>query len=130
MQKFILVALGGGLGSVLRYLTSLCVAYFFAGKFPLATFIINFLGCLLMGVLIQLVGSIGFRSTESLDAINPYKYLFITGFCGGFTTFSTFASENVQLIQSGNFVMASTYIVLSVVLGVLGIWLGMMLVKF
>jgi CrcB protein len=130
MQKILLIALGGGLGSVLRYLTSVFVSTYFTGKFPFATFIINFLGCLLIGVFIQLAENVGLKSTPNYNLITTYKYLFITGFCGGFTTFSTIANENFQLIQSGNNAIALSYMLLSVVLGVLGIWIGMMIVKF
>lgn len=119
MQKILLVAFGGALGSVLRYLTSLFVAHYFSGKFPLATFIINFVGCLLIGVFFHF----SIRVDEKL------KYLLMIGFCGGFTTFSTFANENLQLIHTGNYFLALLYMLLSVVLGVIAVWLGMMMMK-
>jgi CrcB protein len=115
----LLVAIGGALGSVLRYLTSLFVSHYFSGKFPLATFIINFLGCFLIGVFLHF----------SLRADEKLKYLFVIGFCGGFTTFSTFANENLQLFQSGNYFLALVYMLLSVILGVVAVWLGMVLLK-
>ena len=119
MINIILVAVGGALGSVFRYLTSLFIAHFFYGKFPLATFLINFLGCFLIGVFFNFSG----KFDEKI------KNLLMIGFCGGFTTFSTFANENLQLIQSGNYTIALVYMLLSVVLGVLGVWLGMILIK-
>ena len=115
----LLVAIGGALGSVLRYLTSLFIAHYFSGKFPLATFIINFLGCFLIGAFLHF----------SLRADEKLKYLFVIGFCGGFTTFSTFANENLQLIHNGNAILALTYTLASVILGILAVWLGMVVMK-
>ncbi len=115
----LLVAIGGALGSVLRYLTSLFVAHYFSGKFPLATFIINFTGCFLIGVFLHF----------SLRADEKLKYLFVIGFCGGFTTFSTFANENLQLFQNGNYILALGYTLASVVLGILAVWLGMVAMR-
>ena len=115
----LLVAIGGALGSVLRYLTSLFVAHYFSGKFPLATFIINFTGCFLIGVFLHF----------SLRADEKLKYLFVIGFCGGFTTFSTFANENLQLFQNGNYILALGYTMASVVLGIMAVWLGMVVMK-
>lgn len=119
MQKFLLIAIGGASGSVLRYLTSLFVGTFFSGKFPLATFIINFLGCFLIGLFFQFSG----KFDEKI------KYLLMIGFCGGFTTFSTFANENLQLIQAGNYLTALAYMLLSVVTGVVAVWLGMICIR-
>jgi CrcB protein len=119
MQKILLIALGGALGSVLRYLTSLFVSHYFSGKFPLATFIINFLGCFLIGVFLN----------YSIRVDEKLKYLLVIGFCGGFTTFSTFAIENLQLLQSGNYFLALLYMMLSVVLGIIAVWLGMIVIK-
>lgn len=115
----LLVAIGGALGSVLRYLTSLFIAHYFSGKFPLATFIINFIGCFLIGVFLHF----SLRTDEKL------KYLFVIGFCGGYTTFSTFANENLQLIHNGNAILALTYTLASVILGILAVWLGMVVMK-
>ena len=84
VRNLLLVALGGGLGSVCRYLVSRMVE----SSFPWGTFAVNILGSLLIGLLVALVGK-GIVSNE-------IKLLLVTGFCGGFTTFSTFANESAK----------------------------------
>ncbi len=122
IKTLLLVGIGGGLGSVLRYLTAYIVGKFYDNPFPLATFSVNILGCLLIGILIGIFG-------KQLSPNDDLKYLFITGFCGGYTTFSTFSAENIQLIQSGNYLIPALYITSSVLFGILAVFLGMVLVK-
>ena len=108
-MSFLYVALGGALGSVLRYLLSLVIPK--VAGFPWPTFVANVLGCL----------CIGFFSGLFLkcDSLSPNLKLFlVTGFCGGFTTFSTFANENLALLQSGKFGMFAAYVISSFVLGI------------
>jgi CrcB protein len=88
--------------------------------FPLATASVNILGCLLAGVLLGLFA----RHSQSCPEL---RFLFITGFCGGYTTFSAFAVENVSLLQSGHVWIALLYTVSSVVIGVLAVWGGLLL---
>ena len=122
IKTFLLVGIGGGLGSVMRYLTAYIVGKFYDNPFPLATFSVNILGCLLIGILIGVFG-------KQLSPNDDLKYLLITGFCGGYTTFSTFSAENIQLIQSGNYVIPALYITSSVLFGILAVFIGMVLVK-
>jgi CrcB protein len=122
LKTLLLVGIGGGLGSVLRYLTAYIVGKFHDNPFPLATFSVNIFGCLLIGMLIGIFG-------KQLSPNDDLKYLFITGFCGGYTTFSTFSAENIQLIQSGNYIIPALYITLSVLFGILAVFIGMVLVK-
>jgi CrcB protein len=122
LKTLLLVGIGGGLGSVLRYLTAYIVGKFYDNPFPLATFSVNILGCLLFGMLIGIFG-------KQLSPNDDLKYLFITGFCGGYTTFSTFSAENIQLIQSGNYLIPALYITSSVLFGILAVFLGMVMVK-
>lgn len=117
MKTVLLVGIGGAIGSVLRYLIGLFLVFKPWNGFPLATFVVNFIGCLFMGFLFQWVAKSN-TDNESL------KLLLMTGFCGGFTTFSAFSLENIQLIQSGQILLAVSYILLSVVLGALSILLG------
>ena len=122
IRAIILVGVGGGIGSIFRYLTSVLVNKHFHPVFPWATFIANILGCLIIGLLLGLF--------ERHQLTNPdLKYLFITGFCGGYTTFSTFATENMDLFQTGNSLMAFLYIASSILVGILAVWLGMFFTK-
>ena len=122
LRAVILVGLGGGVGSILRYLTTVFVTKHFQSAFPLATFTANFLGCLLIGILLGIF--------DRQQLANPdLKYLFITGFCGGYTTFSAFAAENINLFQTGHSLTAFLYIVASVLVGLFAVWLGLVLIK-
>jgi CrcB protein len=116
------VGIGGGIGSIFRYLTSVFVSRYFPASFPWATFTVNFTGCLLIGLLMGYFGR-----QQTIDA--RFYGLFVTGFCGGYTTFSTFSSENIHLLQSGNSLTALLYIVASVLCGLLAVWLGLVCIK-
>ena len=121
IKSIFFVGIGGAIGSVMRYLLGVLGAHYFKGTFPIATFITNFLGCLIIGLLIGYFG----KSNE----INPqFRLLLITGFCGGFTTFSTFAAENVQLLENGNYGLLLGNVVGSIVLGIGGVILGMKMI--
>lgn len=122
-RAIILVALGGGLGSLLRYMTSVWVQKYFQHIFPLATFLTNITGCFIIGILVGIF-------SQSHESNTDMKLLLITGFCGGYTTFSAFSLENVNLIQSGHSLLAFTYIALSIGLGFLAVWLGITITKF
>jgi CrcB protein len=122
IRAVILVGVGGGIGSIFRYLTATLVNKYIQTAFPWAIFTANILGCLLVGLLL------GFFERHQLT--NPdLKYLFVTGFCGGYTTFSTFAAENVSLFQSGNTLTAFLYIAASILVGLLAVWVGLSLTK-
>ncbi|MDR3226589.1 MAG: fluoride efflux transporter CrcB [Prevotellaceae bacterium] len=118
--KIILIGVGGGIGSIFRYLTSLFITKHFQSDFPIATFVVNFIGCLIIGFLL------GFFAQQQIENHN-LKFLFITGFCGGYTTFSTFAAENINLFQSESYITAFVYIFLSVFVCIAAVWLGFIL---
>lgn len=122
MKEIIYVFLGGGLGSVFRYLLHLSInSYRPIMNFPWSTFTINILGSLLIGV---------FYALSAKYNISGEARLFLTiGLCGGFTTFSTFSNENLFLLKEGLYFILFAYIVLSVVLGILAVLLGAYLVN-
>lgn len=122
MKQVLFVGLGGAAGSILRYLTSVVTLKFYSASFPVATFIVNVIGCFLAGLIF---GSI---TQESAEAQN-LKVLLLTGFCGGFTTFSAFALENVRLMNSGNLSTAVLYTIASFVAGLLAAWLGLSITR-
>ena len=117
IKNLFLVLLGGGFGSIARYLLS----YFFTKNntlsFPWATFIANSVGCLLIGLFF------GYIQKNNLQN-ETLKLLLITGFCGGFTTFSTFSLENIQFIQNQNYNLAITYTLASLFVGFLAVIIG------
>lgn len=121
IKQLVLVGLGGGIGSIFRYLTSILTSKYYTNTFPLATFVTNVLGCFIIGLLI------GYFANSNTD--NNLKLLFITGFCGGYTTFSTFAAENIALLQNNNYITLITYTIASVLIGFLAVGLGLMLAK-
>ena len=113
LRNILLVAIGGAIGSVCRYLLSgINVA-----SWPWGTFAINILGSLFIGLLVGLVSK-GIVSPE-------IKLLLVTGFCGGFTTFSTFANESFSMMKAGDALQMALYLAASVVIGILAVWLGM-----
>lgn len=122
LKTIVYIAIGGAIGSVLRYLTSVFVAKYWSNAFPLATFLVNIIGCFLIGFII------GYLAKNQLTDSN-LKWFLITGFCGGFTTFSAFGLENQSLLQNNNSFLALTYIGLSIFLGLLAVWLGLNLAK-
>lgn len=122
LRTLLVIALGGGIGSVLRFLTTNLVQKYFPTVFPLATLVINVLGCLLIGIVI------GLLEKHQLSNSN-LKWFLVTGICGGYTTFSAFGYENVALFQSNNSGLAFLYIGASLISGLFAVWLGLFLVR-
>ena len=116
MKSFLLVFLGGGLGSGLRYLITGFMNQY-SKVLPYGTFTVNMLGCLLIGLIL------GYAQKENTLTSNQ-TLLLATGFCGGFTTFSAFANENLELIKNGEIFNLSLYIFGSIIVGVLAVFIG------
>ena len=121
-RTLLLIALGGGIGSILRYLTAIVINKYYTTIFPLATLVVNILGCLLIGIIMGLL-----EKNQVTDS--AMKWLFVTGFCGGFTTFSTFGYENIALLQNQQSGLAFLYIAASIIIGLFAVWLGLLIVK-
>ena len=121
LKSFLLVGLGGALGSMSRY----GVARMLSGiqaSFPIATFVVNIIGCFILGLFL------GFLEKNQL--VKSHLMLFLAvGFCGGFTTFSAFAYENHIFLKAGDFTSFAMYTIASFVVGFLAVFLGMFLVK-
>lgn len=120
--NILIVGMGGGVGSILRYLCQKWINEAYQHNFPLATFLVNIFGCLLIGVFYAL--------GEKGNILSPQtRLLLVTGFCGGFTTFSTFAFENMNLLRTGDSFYFLLYAVGSVVLGIAAVYLGSFIIK-
>jgi len=122
LKQIIFVGLGGGAGSIIRYLISVSTNKYFDFKFPIHTITVNILGSLLIGLTLGYLQKTG--NVES-----SLKYLIAIGFCGGFTTFSSFAFENMNLFNGNNTWTALIYISLSLIFCLLAVVAGLQLVK-
>jgi len=122
MKNLLLVGLGGGIGSMLRYLCQKWFSENYPQPFPWGTFLVNLIGCFLIGVI--------YAASEKSTALTPQTRLFLSaGFCGGFTTFSTFAFENMNLLRGGDISYFLIYTIGSVMLGIAGVFGGVAVMK-
>lgn len=116
VKDIILVGIGSGIGGICRYLISLFMSQARNG-FPWGTFMVNVAGCLLIGIL--------WGVTSRLQNISPsLSLLLMTGFCGGFTTFSTFSKEGLTLLHANSYILFLSYVIGSVALGLMAVALG------
>lgn len=115
IKEVLLVGAGGFVGSALRYIVSMAMV---GSGLPWATFTVNAMGSLLIGVVIALTGGHG-----------GWYFLLAVGLCGGFTTFSTFSTELFAMVREGNYGQAGIYVAASVAICLLAVWLGLILGK-
>jgi CrcB protein len=121
-KNILTVMLGSGIGGALRFISSEYIKQYLPTRFPYGTFFVNLLGCFI-------IGAVYGRSLKGSQNSNEIKLLLATGFCGGFTTFSAFTAENIELIRNGNQTTALLYIILSVTLGITATFIGSALFK-
>ena len=119
-MKILLICLGGSLGALSRYYLAGALNKFTLLNIPIGILGVNFVGCLILGLLINYLDP---------KFENIYNPLLFVGFLGAFTTFSAFSKETINLLSSGNLVLASTYIFLTVFSCLVGTWVGMLISK-
>ena len=122
IKNILLVGLGGGAGSIARYLFQRLAYTIYPHHFPWGTFAVNFIGCLLIGIF----WGISFKSFESNES---WKLFLMVGLCGGFTTFSAFTVEGIGLIREQRLALFFSYVAASVVLGLLATYIGMKITR-
>ena len=122
LKNFLIVGIGSFFGGGTRYITQLFIARHTTSTFPMTTFAVNIIGSFIIGLIFGL-------SLRTTLVSNQMKLLLATGFCGGFTTFSSFSLDTFGLLRDGQFFQAASYITLSLVLGVSAAFLGIYLVK-
>lgn len=122
LKNILLVGLGGAVGSIMRFYSGVIIKQFSKTTLPITTLMVNVIGSLIIGILIGYFAKIEHENAN-------LKLLLITGFCGGFTTFSAFAAENISLIQSNETSTAMAYIAISVIASLIAVWLGLLIVK-
>jgi len=122
IKNFLIVGLGGAVGSMLRYAVQKFFQAQTAAAFPTGTLLVNIAGCFLIGILWSLV-------SRSLTWNDEMKLLLMTGFCGGFTTFSAFTLEGIGLLKENRTVLFVIYLTASVVGGLLATFIGIRIVK-
>jgi len=123
MTPYLLVAIGGAIGSVLRYGTGVAVGSVWRDPFPLGTLLINIAGSAIMGLFVGLMS----RMLPAWQ--NDARLFFAVGVLGGFTTFSSFSLDAIAMLERGDLVPAAIYVVVSVAGGLFALWLALQLMR-
>jgi CrcB protein len=122
MNHILLVAVGGALGSVARYLTGLAALRWFGPGYPWGTLLVNVVGGLVIGIFAELIA-------RRFDGSQELRLFIITGILGGFTTFSAFSLEVSAMAERGDYAIAIGYILVSVIISVAAVFAGLALVR-
>jgi CrcB protein len=120
LQKYLLIAFGGALGSIARYWVGSTISGRIGAKFPYGTFVINMTACVIIGFTLTYLG-------KRADLSPAWRYLFPVGFIGAYSTFSTYEWETLSTLRSGAFALGALYAVGSLVLGLVAVWAGTLL---
>lgn len=124
MYPYLLVAIGGALGSVARYGTGVAIGRVWNLSFPLGTMLINIAGSLVMGLFVGFLA----RTTPSWQSDG--RLFFAVGVLGGFTTFSSFSLDAISMIERGEWVSATIYVIGSVLIALAGLYLGLLIFRW
>ena len=120
LQKYLLIALGGALGSIARYWVGSTVADRMGSRFPYGTLVINLTACLIIGFSLTWLG-------KRVEVNAAWRYMLPIGFIGAYSTFSTYEWETLQTLRAGAFALAALYAVGSLIVGLGATWLGVIL---
>ena len=117
MQRYLLIAFGGALGSMARYWVGTTIAGRMGTKFPYGTFVINITACMIIGFSLTLLA-------KRADLNPAWRFLVPVGFIGAYSTFSTYEWETLSTIRTGAFLLAALYAISSLILGLAAVWGG------
>lgn len=117
MQKYLLIAFGGALGSMARYWAGATIGSRMGTKFPYGTFVINITACVIIGFSLTFLA-------KRVEINSAWRFLVPIGFIGAYSTFSTYEWETLSTIRTGAFLMAALYAVSSLILGLAAVWFG------
>ena len=117
MQKYLLIAAGGALGSIARYWVGSTISGRIGARFPYGTFVINITACIVIGFTLTYLG-------KRADLNPAWRYLIPVGFIGAYSTFSTYEWETLSTLRSGAFAMGALYALGSLILGLASVWAG------
>ncbi len=122
MQKYLFIAFGGALGSMVRYWVGSTIASRMGTKFPYGTFVINITACMIIGFSLTLLA-------KRADLNPAWRFLVPVGFIGAYSTFSTYEWETLSTIRTGAFLIAALYAISSLIFGLAAVWGGSMIAE-